>query len=81
MCGCISRGYTIIKCYLEKYEFYSGETAKIFIEIDNSHCAIDLNNVTCVLKRNIIIKSENGSMFKKIAVLFKINFLSNPINQ
>lgn len=77
ICGCIPRGHTIIKCYLEKYEFYNGETAKIFVEIDNSHCSLDLANITCVLKRLIIIKSEKG-IFKKIVVIYiKFNIFLN----
>lgn len=60
---------------MEKYEFYNGETAKIFVEIDNSNCSLDLTNITCVLKRLIIMKSEKG-MFKKIVVIyFFFNFL------
>ena len=49
-CFCIPRGVTQIKCFFEKNAYAIGENAKIFCEIDNSKCSLNLIQVVCELK-------------------------------
>lgn len=48
-CRCVNKGICTIKAHLDKNAYTPSETAKITVEIDNSHCSVPIKAIECTL--------------------------------
>lgn len=47
-----------MKCYLDKPSYLCGESVLINVILDNTKCGLDVNKVTAVLKKIVVLQSS-----------------------
>lgn len=60
VCCCLARGTSHIKCVFDKNNYLPGDTAYLWVDLDNSNCDLDIKRVQAVLTNNVELRSKCG---------------------
>lgn len=75
---CLNQGNSLIRCYLEKSSYASGEQAYIICEVDNSHCSLPISRIMAELKCRRTLSDDQGDSNEYQQMIFVHEFDGVP---
>ncbi|CAI2367408.1 unnamed protein product [Moneuplotes crassus] len=68
-CCCWSKGICKLECCFERNVYHSQETAKAIVNVDNSDCDADVDNVVMNLKQTVTLRTDHHTYQRTFKVL------------
>ena len=66
---CVDEGRCEIRCFFDKNSYLPGDQAFLHVDIDNSNCNLDVEEIRGDLTQEIILRSNQGKEFRIPKVL------------